>query len=302
MQIGKFLSSLLPRVEKSHIVEDMRVSIGELENISINNFKQAGEFFRTSKFRSEKVKDLSDAFYRNSKLSWSKQANFIQDIHKALVNIRDNADYTQDIVDKEISSDVINDGLTLKKTMLIRAAEHISFISRFSIDLLNFIYVEEAMAVDAEVEDSLKLSPASERHIVTNINKYAFLVQKYSVKPDDFKKLLSNVPDIVISKSTVNVISGMYDESEIDPFGGPMTVGFTYNPIYHVRLAIAEWQASRYQANKDKKNVLSIRLLHLKMLQDGKSDAATEREIVYLQSRIDKVERYLKEVEESVEV
>jgi hypothetical protein len=67
-------------------------------------------------------------------------------------------------------------------------------------------------------------------------------------------------------------------------------------------MVVAEWQSNRYKANKDKKKTLELRLLHLKLQNEGKDDPKIEKEINYIQGRVDKIERYLKDVEESLEV
>lgn len=301
MQLMNFLNSLLPRVEKSRVAEDLRITISELESVVSSNYKHSADYFRANKFASSNNKDLSTVFYRNFNSKGTKQPNIISEVSVRLDNLIANAQFILDYVEKELSSDIIPEGLTVKKAAIIRAAEQLSFASRYSIDLLNLLYVNEAIEANAEVEESLKLAPAAEKHVVSNISKFAVIVATYGIKQDEFEKSLGKIPDIELSKNTVNSVTGMYSEGEVDPFAGSMTVGFQYNPIYHMRLVVAEWQASRYKANKDKKKILELRLLHLKLVQDKKNDPKLENEIVYLQGRIDKIERYLKDVEDTLE-
>lgn len=301
MNIMNFLGSLLPRIDKSRVAEDLRVTISELESVVSSNYKQAADHFRANKFVSDKNKDLSTVFYRNFQAKGPKQPNFISDVAIRIENMIQNAQTVLDLIEKEMSSDIIPEGMTVKKAAMVRAASQLSYASRYSIDLLNMLYVNEAVASNAEVEESLKLAPAAEKHVINNIAKFALIVATYGVKNDEFIHALNAIPNIELSKNTIDSVKGMYSESEIDPFSGAMVNGFTYNPIYTVRLIVAEWQASRYKANKDKKKILELRLLHLNLLKQKKNDPRLEQEIVYLQGRIDKIERYLKEVEDTLE-
>lgn len=65
----------------------------------------------------------------------------------------------------------------------------------------------------------------------------------------------------------------------------------------------ATWEAQRYQSLKDKKKLLELRYLHLKMLQEsGNSDANMEKDIMYLQKRCTDIQYKLTKIEESVDV
>ena len=303
MKILAFVQALLPRVEKDRLLEDIRITLSELDAIVEPSYSVASDFFRGSKMKSTDNKDLADMFYRGFDLQGGpKQGNFISDINRRLPFIKANLTYIQGLIEELMERDVINEGLTAKKAILIRAVEHISFVSRFATDLLNLTYVNEAGEVDADVEEAMRLSPGAIKHVQRNLLTFASLVSNYGIPSKDFEKLVLNIPEIVISSKNSSAIAGMYKEQEIDPFASSYMTGFSGNPIYHLRLLVAEWQANRYKANKDKKKVLELRLLHLKLLQEKKNDPKIENEITYIQNRVDKIEHYLREVEASVEV
>jgi hypothetical protein len=62
-------------------------------------------------------------------------------------------------------------------------------------------------------------------------------------------------------------------------------------------MAIANYQIERYNSNKEKKKVLELRLLHLRLLNDGKNDPKIEKEINYIQRRVDSLDRKIKDSE-----
>ena len=302
MKLLKFITAMIPRLEKNKVVEDLRITADELDKTCAPSFRAAAEFFKTSKLKSDANKDLSDIFYRNFDQQGSgKLSSFVADIDRRMPHIRDNVQYIQTVVEDLLERDVIAEGLTAKKALILRAAESLSFISRFSTDLLNFVYVNEAIEINAEIEENMRLSPAAIKHVQMRIDKFANLISSYGIPNKDFSKLLATVPEIIINSKTANSIKGVYKDQDIDPMEQYHTSGFTSNPIYHLRLVVAEWQANRFKANKEKKQILELRLLHLKLLQNKKNDPKLENEINYIQSRIDGIDKYLLEVEQDLE-
>lgn len=300
MKIINFVKALIPHMEKAKLLEDLRVTLSELENVALPNYATAATYFKSDKIKSDDNKNLSDAFYMNAELKTAKQSSFIADIQKKLENVKANGEFLLAQAEELFEHDIIAEGLTARKLTLIKAAECISYISRFSTDLLNLVYVNEATDLNTNVDESLRLAPIVVKNINNNLNKFARLISDYGIPSETFQKMFTEIPEVVVNSKTANSISGLYKEQDIDPFTNGYVVGFTYSPIYHIRLLVAEWQASRYKANKDKKKILELRLLHLKLLNDKKNDPRVEQEINYIQSRVDKIERYLRETEESL--
>ena len=143
MKLYDFAKRLLPSLEKNRVVEDLRVTVAELENSVVPNYSQGSEFFKLNKVKSDALKDMSDIFYRNLTDKSSKQSSMIADIYKRLPNLIENTKRIQQLVESELERDMIREGLTASKIAIIRAAESISFISGYALDLLNYAYVQE---------------------------------------------------------------------------------------------------------------------------------------------------------------
>jgi hypothetical protein len=252
-----------------------------------------------NRIKSDALKDMSDIFYRSITDKSIKQSSMIADIYKRLSNLIENTKFLQERIEAELERDMIREGLTARKILLVRGAESISFMSGFMLDLLNYSYVQET-EIETDRSNGLDLSIAKIKHVEANVSRFAKLLGEYAIQPDEFRKLFKDIPEVVVNEKTEMAVSGVYKESVLDPFNTGYVVGFYYNPIYHLRLAVSEWQAGRYKANKDKKKVLELRLLHMKLKSENKSDPKLEQEITYLQSRIDKIERDLKRVEDDL--
>lgn len=303
MKITDFVKSLLPSLQKNQITEDLRITLSELEEIVTPSYRFATEYLKTSKIKSDKNKEIASQFYRNFDLQGSsKQPSYVGEINRRIEFVKENVVYLRGLVEKDFDELTVSEGMTAKKVVVVRAVSALSFISRFSTDLLNYMYVQEAIAVNAELDESLQLSPAALKHVERNIGHFASLLSDFGIPNKDFSKILLTLPEVVVSSRTDQALKGMYSDQQLDPFKSSYIQGFTGNPIYHMRMVVAEWQSNRYKSNKDKKKTLELRLLHLKLQNEGKDDPKIEQEINYVQGRVDKIERYLKDVEESLEV
>jgi len=305
MDISKFLSSLIPHIKKTSILEDMRITRAEIDNIARPSWDEAARFF-TSKdsIKSSEVKALSEIFYRNfDQVQGFKNTyknkyglNMVQTVKSRFENFVKNAEDLEERLQAAFDTDVLKEGMTARKTALLRASEYFSFASRFSIDLLNYIYSKELKTMGSDESSDLikKRSDAIEK----NIAVFAVVFSFFSIETEEFKDYYNKVPDVFLSAMQYKHIAELFDESTYDPVKPPTLVGFEYSPIYHIRMAISEWQAARYKSYKDKKTILELKLMNLKFASEDKKDPKLEKQIDYLQSRIDDIDFEMSKIEE----
>lgn len=303
--ILNFLKKLIPRIDRTSILEDLRTTEKEIQNVNIPSWDSAVEYFRINKAKSAAVKNATDLFYRFFQLRGAtKSNNLITEIAKRLPALSDNAAYLHEVVSSELERDIITAGLTARKSFLIRAASNISFISRYLPSLLNYLYMHEAEALDGELEESLKITKAEISYVEKHFEVFCKLFSQYSIPRKELEKLIGSTPEVHIGGDSAPVAAGFYSGqgSKLDPFDGFGVANFIGNPIYRVRLVIAQWQNNRYEAAKSKKQQLELRLLYLKSAQEKETNPALMREIEILQGRIEKYDRELREVEEGLDI
>lgn len=301
MKILAYLTSLLTNIKKPTLQEDLRTTKGELLNVAIPSYRAASEHFKVAKFASKEAETISKAIYGSIRnLKGPKQSSIVGDIERRLGFVNDVTEYLEDQVEKLMERDSIREGLSAKKAVLIRAGEAVSFISRYSVDLLSYLYAAEAIDADKGSEESVELTADQIDFVQKNAVRFACALSNYGVPLEDFKKLYVPIPDVFVSQNSASGLQASFDEHEVDPFFGDMMSGFVGNPIYHIRLIAANWQAARYTAAKEKKASLELRLLHLQMLKEKKNTPQLERDIGITQDRINKLERDMRRQEESV--
>lgn len=296
MRLSDFISSILPRLRKDEVLEDLRITAGELANVVTPAYVDANKYLKSSKFDSPEAQEAIKTFYRNYKADRTNK-NIVVEIHDRLPNLLKNLQFVSDQNDDLLERDILKDGLTAKKAILLRAAEQLSFISRYSIDLLNYLLVVETLKKGGQAE---RAAPIIEKKLIDNVVNFGRLLAVYGKDPEDFVEVFDTLPEVVVNEKTYAALAAAYSADKLDPMETLLMSGFEANPIYHIRLVVAEWQADRYKVYKDKKRMLELRLLQLKMLDDKNPDPKIEREIEYIQNRIEGLEFKMAKMEKAV--
>lgn len=301
MSIFNFVEKLLPRIERSTVQEDLRTTEKECINVAMPAWDAAATHFKINKLASDDALGMSQQFYRSFDMRRAaKSPNFIMDIARRTDAFHKNVVVLQGRIDELVERDIITDGLTMKNAFAIRAASNMSLVSRYLLALLNYIYTVEAEKHDVHLDPALEISKAELKYVENNFERFVKLYSEYTMPSDEFNTLLGSLPEVYINEKTKSAVTSMYGTNKMDPFEQYGVSGFVGNPIYRIRLKIAQWQNDRYESARAKKQQLELRLLYLQMQKDGNQDPTVANEIERLQGRIEGYDRYLREVEESI--
>lgn len=295
-----FIKSWLPSFNKGEVLEDIRITMGELDNGVMDAWRVSGSYYETATVKAKENMNLEKQFWMSYvKRSGRRSRNMITEIGSVMPNVKANLAYTEKMIVDLMETRSYTDSMEAKKAALIKAAECISFISRFSIDLLLYIYAKEAKHTDSAsvIGD---LSKIQEKRVEENIIVFGTLFGSYSMDPEDYKLRIKTIPNLRLEDSTYEAAIAAYKEDKVDPFATDTIQGFHGSPIYHYRLMVAEWQSARYRSFSEKKTALELRLLNLKMESEGKKNPKAQQEIEYIQERIEKYEYDMKKIEEDV--
>ena len=296
----KFLGKLLPSLKRSSVLEDIKVTTDELKDTVIPCYSDLASHFQLVKLKSPEMLKLDKIFYQEFKYKGSKQASIFGDINIRTSNILANLGYVEDNIEKLFETDVVREGLSAKKTVLLRLAESFAFITRFAMDLADYAFWYEAKAYDGDIAKKYDMTPNKIKRIENGIRAFARCMTDLSDSPDAFRKQITEVPEVHLSQKDYDTINSLYSPTKLSPFESSIGLsGFTYSPVYHVRLLYAEWQTARYHSMKDKKRALSVKLLYLKELKEGSDNKnpQLDTEIEYLQKRIDGYDRDIHDME-----
>lgn len=296
--ILEYIKSLVKVIKKPAILEDARVTEQELKQKVIPAWTDAEVQFRgKGALVSDQAAALTAPF---SRIVGGKPGDMPETILDRLKKLMSILSLSQGIVEKNFEEVTVADGMSILKINMIKIVESAGFISRYSLHLLNYLYVVETAAKTGEplyVRDHLSLG--QQKWIEENFQTYCQLMSALCIPEKQAEKLIEQMPDAVLGLDP-SAVTSMLGEKAVNPMGIMGFASSSSNPIYHVRLFFAEYQATRYKEAVALKTVLELRLLNLKRKQEGSFDAKVEKEIEYHQSRLDAVTEKIRQAEESI--
>ena len=284
---------MLPSFGKDRIIEDIRITRSELAELAVI-YKDAGELMRKTKFTQAVVVAMLEQFKR---VVGTGSDNMIVYIDKNLKLVIDNLTAAENMVVKSLNSTIAASGLTFRQATVIQYVNLIHFVNKYARKLLHYIYVVESSQYEQDPKEALKaLSKPDQAWLEENFLAFCNAFKSATFTTDDVASKMDDIPEAVINETTSRTLNNTVGPAKMDP----LKLGFAgswMNPIYFVRMIIAEWQVKRYQVSKEEIAVLRLRRMQLENQRDGKENAKLEKEIAYFESRIQTLSYELAEVE-----
>lgn len=298
MNLDKYLKTLMPSLEKKDILDDLSNTREEIRKVTLPIYVSLQKEYGRRDFKSEEVRAFAATFDKNVKVGI--RGNFFTVILTVLQRAVENTDGIEELVNKYYADDVYRSSMTYLKVNLLQYIEALAFMSRYARKLLRWVVQAEltAMGIDS-TETVSSLTPAEMEWLVSRQRPFFTVVEILSFEKKKVIPMLESIPDVLADSQNESYVKRVVGASKLDP----LKLGFipvVLNPIYHVRMAIAEWQVARYQQAQEEKRVLEMRILQLKYLNDGKSDAKLEQQIEYTEGRLGKLNAKLAKMEEDI--
>ena len=292
-----YIKSLLPKFGRDKVLELSRQTQSELNGFVVPSYVEAEKGIGSRNFSSVKIQEMTTVLKRNIKTDRPTD-NIITIIRKSLEQISKNIQIVETYVGDSLEDEIVIAGVTVMKINLLRLIETTSFVTRYSGKLLNYIYILETAAVGGDtkyVEGSL-----SKGEILWLEERYLDYVIALAILSKNDKivtSILKSLPEVAITEESTAAASTLGDTA-IDPFGFKRLSNFTNNPIMHVGLIVAQYQAARYKEAKETKTILQLRLLNLKQQEKNTPNPKLEKEIEYIQRRVDRISDDIRKAED----
>lgn len=191
-------------------------------------------------------------------------------------------------------------GITYPQANIIRLSELLEFFQVYARKLLLQIYAKEHESLSDKAHVlSEPLSPLEVKWLETHYESFIILLNVFSVNKEDFVRTLTHIPDIEIDENEdVQAAVKANAGARTDPFMLGI-IPYTWNPIYHIRMGIAEWRKARLDAAYSERELLELRLEALRAKQAGEANAKLEDNIERMQNRLKKLNVKIIELENS---
>ncbi len=291
MFLDKFISALLPSFEKDRLISDIRITRGEFQELQ-GAYEEAAKLLKGWKFKDEDV---------NRKLSEFKRISGDHDfpivtIQKGFATMVQNLQIAEDQAAIIFGSVVAGKGMTFKQATIVQYCDAFFLVAKYARKFLNYIYVAETLPFRDEVTAADQLPKAErdwlDKHFVDFCNAFKAATNE----PKKTLAAIEGIPEIEVASSNLASLEATVGKNQLDP----LKLGFIAskaNPIYFVRMVVAEYQVRRYKEMKEELSLLQLRRMNLEKLKAGKNDANLEKQIQYVESRVQKLSYEIAEME-----
>ncbi len=295
MKITPYIASLLPSFGKDRVIEDCRICAAEIKEFTLPAYEAAVPLLGKWKYKSERLDAQFDVFKRLVKGGGQP----IVVIEKALKSAMVHLEEIEGRINKTYNEDVAGAGLTYLKANLLQLVELIGFVSKYARRFLLYVYICETAEIEGAGESLAdSLSPAEIEWVTANFISFCSAINTVNGKPNEMTTALDNIPDIIVTADNEHSLGETIGESKLDPFQLKL-IPTWLNPIYHIGMFVAEWQADRYKVAKEELKLLQLKKLNLEKMSEGKPDAAVQKEIQYMGSRIQTLNYKIEKMEKA---
>lgn len=285
MKAAQYLKSLLPNFGRDQVLEDLTITKDEIKEVTQPAFEQAARVFKGWKFKSKVLETQFQTFDRLVKHQGS--LNPIQVIAAVWPAVLQNLDNKEEMVKKHFSEEIAGAGLTYFKSNILQFVEAAAFVSKFARKFLNYVYVYETAEYEGGDEEiATGLTPFDSEWVAANLISFCTALNVVSGNPQQVQKQMSEIPEITVTSDNESTLEHTVGLAKLDPMQMRL-IPLVMNPIYHVRMFVAEWQATRYKEAKEELKLLELRKLNLEKISEGKQDAAAQKQIEYMQGRVE---------------
>jgi hypothetical protein len=281
MKIANYLSSLLPTFGKGQVLEDCIITRTEITKVTQPAYDSAVSLLKGWKYKSPSIVADFATFSRMVKGS----DNMIVTIQKSFKTILENLDSVQSLIEKTYSEEVAGAGLTYLKANLLQFVEATAFVSKYARKYLLYVYICETAAIEGAATATESITPAEVQWLKTNLLSFCTAFNAVRRTTTEVEKLLADIPDVLATGDNAGTMAATMGEARLDPFQMRL-IPIAMNPIYHVGLFIAEWQANRYKSAQEELKLVQLRKLNLERVHQGRPDAGVQKEIAYMEARI----------------
>lgn len=292
MSFQKFVTSLLPVIDKRQFkgdIDDVRKMLSE----TLPVFDNAAKTFKGLRFRTPYLAKWDASFIKsvNSRL----RGNHIELIYQIFNKCSDNLAVIERLNDKE-NSDIARATITYSRVQILQYVAALNFALRYARKHLIYVLSAETNVMRQSKMAGKELSKGEANWLATKYTSFVQVMRAFDHTPNELSKALESIPDIIVDEENGDAVAASTGKQALDPLG-LVQVGFTFNPIYHLRMMRADWQHTEYEAMKEEKKLIEYRLMDLKNLAEGNSDPKLEQAIEHYQEIVDEYSYKLADME-----
>lgn len=260
-----------------------------LIKIWINNIDTINNFILPMFTELEKVDLNKNTLIKNIRIGGKSLPGnqVITVMEKIFKDITEDKDIIN-LIDKVSGSLLSDRTLNTKQLNLVKIVLDVTHMANYTFDLFYLILKYDELRRD---KTATLYSDKKIKEIYDLVDEFGTLLFLYK----DFNevvKSISTIEERILDIDNKELFSFFALKNKIT---SNYLTGFINNPIYHFRMWLVDKQFSRYESLKDKKRLIELIVLDLKI---EKEDDSIRKQIDYYEEKINKIEIKLRKHEE----
>lgn len=285
MNLINYVKGLIPLFKKDEVIDSCNLTKKSIENHTLEAYITAEKLFKDKNFKSKELGDL--VFDYNKVVQSVPGTKIIKAIRESLDNSIVLLDYIAGVSKNEFSDTEASLALSYKKSTYLRVIQAASFVDTYAGKFLNYIYICETSELDnSDIKDCLL--PIEIKWIKDNIYQFCLASKVLLTTKENFHKSIDGIPNATISELTETTFPTTIGMAKVDPFN-LRGISASWNPFYIIGLRKVVSQVAQYKASQASLELLQLRKLNLEKLYLKQPDAALQKEIEYMQNRVDEL-------------
>lgn len=197
-----------------------------------------------------------------------------------IVNISKAGKNLEKIVSDNLSDIVTDKTATVQDGAILKIVSDITSLCMYIMDFGYLVLIQGKSA-------NTDLPKITLDQIKAGIPAFASILKSYG---KDFNKSITELAKLPSNSLFIDDTKVSMLEKIVSKFSKtipvPNTTGFINNPIYHFRMWLADNDVAKYESLKEKKKLIELKVLELKLEQDGDNNPKLLQQIEYYENKV----------------
>jgi hypothetical protein len=287
--IANYFDSMFHTVKKEDVLKNLENTLSILNDEVVPALD--GVISNAGKYDLLLNNNILKSVANTSGIKVKDNRDLLVKIKGLLVNITKSGGDLTKIVEEDLSDIITDKTGTVKDIAIIKVVSDIGSLAMFTLDLVYFVLTNNGTS-DSNYP-KIKFN-----NIRNGVPAYSASLKSYL---GNFAAIVKDLPKVAsvpakVETSKISMLERLAGKSG-KLINLPNTQGFVGNPIYSIRMWLVDREISKYESLKDKRKLLDLKLMELKVQESGDENPKLRKQIEYYEDKISKVEYQIAQVE-----
>lgn len=293
IQVEQYIKSLLPNFESKRIYNDLERITAEYAETVLPVYRSTTEAFKATKFSVPVNKQFTA---EANKYLPSFKGTIHESVYAVLLKVPGKMKVLEELVKEYYGTYVTNEGMTYARINVLQMVEIMDFTAMYARRLLLTMYGLETTPFEDRLKDRAFAREVS--WLMKGSQAFYKCLEIIDMKDRDFEQKFKYAKDIIIQPGGVADAAAVIGARKLDPLATGF-IAFQWSPIYHLRVALANWQFARSETARAEKEAIELYLIQLReQRSENKNSPKLAKQIAYNEGRLLKLRKKLNDMEE----